>query len=87
MNAIPLNWQRDGYRYRATDAEGSRWHIVQATSRRWSVYRNGSHYTDAVTLTDAKWYAEEEADPEARERRRVRTLKRRAIQAARKGES
>ena len=70
-----LGWERDPqtWKYHATDAEGDRWHIIQATSSRWEVYRNGSLVFDwPHTLADAKWHAEEEADPAARARREVR---------------
>lgn len=62
-----LDWERvrPGV-YKATGDDGSQWRIVQATSRRWEVYRDGAAVaTWPHTLAEAKWLAEREQQPPA----------------------
>lgn len=82
----PLTWRRDPatWKYHATAPNGDRWHVVQASSRRWDVCRNGRLFADwPSTLADAKWAAEQEADPVARERAAAMRREREARRAAR----
>jgi hypothetical protein len=57
-----MSWDRKraGW-YEAQAEDGSGWRIVQVTSQRWEVYRDGTQVADwPTTLTDAKWVAERE---------------------------
>jgi hypothetical protein len=57
-----MSWDRKraGW-YEAQAEDGSNWRIVQVTSQRWEVYRDGTQVADwPTTLTDARWAAERE---------------------------
>jgi hypothetical protein len=71
MAAAQLCWVREmpGV-YTSRGRHDDRWRIVQATSDRWSVYRDGADFDlGAISLAEAKMAAEEEDDPAARARR------------------
>lgn len=84
MTAARLCWVREmpGV-YKARGRHDDRWHIFQANSDRWEVYRDGAEFDlGCTTLAEAKAVAEEEDDPDARARRDARKAKRDARRAA-----